>query len=666
MQRNESNNGQMNNYIGKKLGNYRICRLLGQGGFAEVYLGEHLYLKTLAAVKVLHARLSDTARDHFLTEARTIAHIEHLNIVPVLEFGMEGDTPYIVMSYISDGTVKTRYPDGTQVQLPIVINHTKQLASALQHAHTNNLLHRDVKPENILLRYNGQVLLSDFGLTSISQTPHKQRQHKDGTTRYMAPEQLQGKPDKASDQYALGIIVYEWLCGQQPFNGNDQEVAQQHLDTPPPSLRKLLPALPITLEQAVMKALAKDPQQRFPSVQDFAQTLEQVYYVNERLVPTVIPAPQNSFVKITPGPVNNAAPVLASSAAHDSIAAMSLNSKENIHIPANQTTHTPVTIIEEIPVIDKAIKKQSIIAIDKDSNTEQEMHQEVQKERDTAALLSADAPGRHTTAQLPAATRQNAMYPPLTSRRSMETPAVSIAALKGSLDNDETHISRRTMAASMLGMAVLGGGIFWFLHEQFSTPSPSAIAGQAQGTTAGFKAARPTATPTARATSVPKKSTKTPSHASSVTAQKPHNTTSVPETVPTPQPTAAPPKAQPTPTATSQPTPQPTAPPAPLQVNIVAAPALVINQASYNVTVSTGRVGVTVALTVNYTGTQHAQTVGPLLTDNNGGANFNWYVNTGRTFSRNITAELVATATAQQQHASSTTLSIPVLTRFGG
>ncbi len=618
----------MNNYVGKKLGNYRICRVLEQGSLAEVYLGEHLSLKTLAAIKVLHARLSDTARDHFLTEARTIAQLEHPNIVPILEFEVESDTPYIAMSYIRDGAIKTRYPDGTQISLPAVINYTTQLASALQYAHINNLLHGDIKPANILLGYNGKVLLSDFGLTIMSNMFYKHKQHPDGAALYMAPEQLQGKPGRASDQYALGIIVYEWLCGQCPFHGNNREVAQQHLFTPPPPLRKWLPTLPITLEQVVMRALAKDPQQRFPSVLAFAQTLEQIYYVNEMILHPGITVPRNNSEKITHSPISKTTSVLALSEVHDGVVDVGLrcrSSGDSVHILALQTSHTPIAIAEEIPIINEGIREQLALEINRDGSAEQRVHQIIPKKCNIVPFLYENVPVRQTMAKLPAVTQPDIVYTPLSaSRHTMETPAVSMATLKGLLDNDETSISRRTMLASMLGVAALGGSIFWYL----------------------------TVTHTARVTNVAKQSTKTPSHTSSVTTSKTNNTTSVPTTAPSPQPT---------PTTASQPTPLP----APLQIEIVSVPALVINHNSYSVTVSTGKSGVTVALSINYTVVGNAQTLGPLLTDSNGEATFNWYVNVGRVFSRRIVATLVATTTDQQRHASSTALSIPVLIRRG-
>lgn len=191
--------------IGQQLGNYRLLRLLGSGGFAEVYLGQHVFLNTHAAIKVLHARLSKEDTAGFLTEARTIASIQHPNIVRVLDFGLDGDTPFLVMDYTPNGTLRQRYPRGTKLQSLTVLPYVQQFCAALQYAHDMKLIHRDIKPENMLLGQRGNVLLSDFGIALMAHSSHSQStQDVTGTISYMAPEQIQGKPRLASNQYSLG------------------------------------------------------------------------------------------------------------------------------------------------------------------------------------------------------------------------------------------------------------------------------------------------------------------------------------------------------------------------------------------------------------------------------------------------------------------------------
>src|SRR6266566_3730172 len=235
--------------VGQQLGNYTLIRRLGEGGFAEVYLGEHIHLGTQAAIKILHTQLSTDNVDEFRTEARTIARLVHPNIVRVLEFGIEDKTPFLVMDYASNGTLRQRHPKGTILPLPTVVTYAKQVADALQYAHDEKLIHRDVKPENMLVGRRGEILLSDFGIALVAQSSRYQStQEMAGTMAYMAPEQIQGKPCPASDQYSLGIVVYEWISGDRPFHGSLTELVGQHLTVPPPPLREKVPIITPIIE----------------------------------------------------------------------------------------------------------------------------------------------------------------------------------------------------------------------------------------------------------------------------------------------------------------------------------------------------------------------------------------------------------------------------------
>lgn len=266
--------------VGQQLGYYRLVRLLGQGGFAEVYLGEHIHLGTQAAIKLLHTRLAGEDTDAFRKEGRTIARLVHPHIARVFDFGIEGETPFLVMDYALNGSVRKQHPKGVALPLPTILNYVKQTASALQYAHDERFIHRDIKPENLLLGRLQEVLLSDFGIALIAQTSRSQSmQDVAGTASYMAPEQFQGKLRPASDQYALAIMVYEWLTGACPFHGSFTEIASQHLFVPPPPLRGRTATISPKVEQVVMTALAKDSKQRFASVQAFATALEQASQV---------------------------------------------------------------------------------------------------------------------------------------------------------------------------------------------------------------------------------------------------------------------------------------------------------------------------------------------------------------------------------------------------
>src|SRR3989442_3438694 len=292
---------------GQQLGNYKLIKLLGQGGFADVYLGEHVYLKTLAAIKVMYTRLTSSDRESFLIEAQTVAHLKHNNIIRVLEFGVADDgSPYLVMDYAPLGTLRRRHPKGSRLSLTTILLYVKQIASALQYAHEQKLIHRDVKPENFLLSENGEVLLSDFGIAQVAQSSRSMDSGQGsiaGTIPYMSPEQIQGKPRPASDQYALGVVVYEWLSGDRPFRGSFSEIASQHLFVPPPSLRKQVPGLSPAVEIVILTVLAKDRLQRFASVQAFANALEQAHQMDKatrsfskvNLPDTTGPSPSSSM-----------------------------------------------------------------------------------------------------------------------------------------------------------------------------------------------------------------------------------------------------------------------------------------------------------------------------------------------------------------------------------
>src|SRR5207245_122161 len=159
----------MEDRVGQQLGNYRLIRQIGKGGFAEVYLGEHIYLGTQAAIKVLlRAQLADLEEQKFREEARTIARLVHPHIVRVLEFGLDNNVPFLVMDYAPNGNLRTRHSKGQPLPLDMVVSYTQQMADALQYAHDAKLIHRDIKPENMLVGYRNEILLSDFGIAVVA------------------------------------------------------------------------------------------------------------------------------------------------------------------------------------------------------------------------------------------------------------------------------------------------------------------------------------------------------------------------------------------------------------------------------------------------------------------------------------------------------------------
>lgn len=274
----------MDDRIGQQLGNYRLVELLGIGVLTKVYLGEHIHLNTLAAIKVLDASSLCKSDINFIfrfkREVALLAQLVHPNIVRVLEFGVAEDTlAFMILTYAPYGTFPRKYPKGSCLSPVIILPYVKQLCSALQYAHNHGIVHREIRPEHILLGDNNEVLLDHFGSFLLKDIFSGERFSAD-IAAYQAPEQIRGLPVSGrSDQYALGVVIYEWLSGERPLKGTGfVEITKQRINTPPPALHEKLPTISPQLEQVVLKALAKDPQQRFPSIQDFANAFERACF----------------------------------------------------------------------------------------------------------------------------------------------------------------------------------------------------------------------------------------------------------------------------------------------------------------------------------------------------------------------------------------------------
>ena len=296
----------MTDHIAQQFGNYQLVRHLGRGAFSDVYLGIHVHLKTPAAIKLLHTELTSIDVEKFRNEARTIARLEHPHIVRVLDFGIEDHTPFFIMVYAPNGTLRQQHPKGSILPLATIVSYVTQIASALQFAHDQKFIHRDIKPENMLLGRHNEVLLSDFGLVEIAQSSISQStKEMAGTIPYMAPEQFHGRPRFASDQYSLAIVVYEWLTGERPFQGSVLEIATQHVINPPPPVHIKNPQVPLEVEEVLLTALTKEPQQRFATVQAFANALQQA----SNIVYPVASASTISFEEISELPSIGTQPI---------------------------------------------------------------------------------------------------------------------------------------------------------------------------------------------------------------------------------------------------------------------------------------------------------------------------------------------------------------------
>jgi len=259
--------------VGQQLGPYRLTRLLGAGGFGEVYEANHQLLQQTRAIKLLLERHfhAPNQRERFLREARTLATLEHPNILPVLEVGEEGNVLYLVMPFYRRGTLNDFLKQRTTL-LPLaeVERLLAQMCAAVGYAHARNIAHLDLKPENMLIHEDGRLVLSDFGLAHLIKQGRLEAGSSAswGTPYYMAPEQIRGEPELRSDVYALGIILYQLLTNQRPFAGPTPEaVMMKHLLEPPPSLRAVSPTAPAMLEPVIQKVLGKKPEDRYTTAE---------------------------------------------------------------------------------------------------------------------------------------------------------------------------------------------------------------------------------------------------------------------------------------------------------------------------------------------------------------------------------------------------------------
>ncbi|GAC1474982.1 MAG: hypothetical protein PVS3B1_26060 [Ktedonobacteraceae bacterium] len=264
--------------VGQVVGEYCLQTWLGGGGFGNVYLAHHVRDNREVAIKILNLSGRDQLRD-FINEVRS-SRLSHPHIMPLLDFGLSReDEPFLVMEYAPRGTLRNLHPRGSRVPLATAVSYADQVAAALYYAHEQHVVHRDVKPENMLMRADNSILLSDFGISTIAHTTQSLSIDISatvvGTIPYMAPELLEGKPRPASDQYALGIVIYEWLTGACPFQGTALDIALQHSTKIPPSLLAQVPNLPAEVEEVIFKALAKDHKERFATIKAFANALQQ-------------------------------------------------------------------------------------------------------------------------------------------------------------------------------------------------------------------------------------------------------------------------------------------------------------------------------------------------------------------------------------------------------
>lgn len=264
---------------GRRLsGRYKILDMIGGGGMANVYLAHDMILDRDVAVKVLRM---DFAEDEefirrFHREAQSATSLAHPNIVSIYDVGEEDSIYYIVMEYVDGQTLKQYIQQNSPIRIDDSLEIMKQLTSAISHAHQNHIIHRDIKPHNILIDRHGNVKITDFGIAmALSATSITQTNSVLGSVHYLSPEQARGgMANRKSDIYSLGIVMFELLTGRLPFSGESAvSIALKHLQSETPSLKRWNPSIPQSVENIVLKATAKDPFHRYDSVEDMEEDI---------------------------------------------------------------------------------------------------------------------------------------------------------------------------------------------------------------------------------------------------------------------------------------------------------------------------------------------------------------------------------------------------------
>lgn len=299
----------MEKLIGQTLGQYRIVEQIGKGGMATVFKAYQPGLDRYVAIKVLPAYYAheEGFSERFVREAKAIARLDHPNILPVYDFGQVDGLSYIVMKYVAAGTLKDRL--GRPMAASEILDTLKQISAALDHAHEQGILHRDVKPGNILIDEKGWVYLSDFGLAKMVEGSVQLTGSGVGvgTPAYMSPEQGQGLTvDRRTDIYALGVVLYEMLTGRVPYEAETpMAVVVKHITSPLPMPRSINPDIPERVQRVLLKALAKEPGDRFAHASELVSALETAAIQpkpEDVVAPVPAPAPQAQPAPIPPVP----------------------------------------------------------------------------------------------------------------------------------------------------------------------------------------------------------------------------------------------------------------------------------------------------------------------------------------------------------------------------
>jgi serine/threonine protein kinase len=485
-----------NQLVGRTLGTCTLQRLLGRGGMGAVYVAQQERPHRIVAVKVLmpdllaHEELYKEFLIRFRREADAIAALDHINIMPIYEYGEEERLAYLVMPYITGGTLRQVIRNRGPLPLAETIPIITQTASALDYAHARGIIHRDLKPGNILLHADGRLLLTDFGIAKVieisptTEQPMPQQAMPTltttgtviGTPEYFSPEQAAGGPiDQRSDVYSLGVVLYEMLAGRVPFSGpTPVAVALKHAMEQPPPLSQFNPDIPDVVEKVVMKALAKKPADRYPSAGALAQVLRtalNAYSLRRKDTP-------DTKEDNTPG---------AKEAEKDEMLPVSLMDSETI--PASESP-PPV---------------QSAVAAKKDVETPSTFHEDPTEET-TAAQAPPSTPEIYNAPTVESSARRESPSPAPALEEQHSPPAPPSVSVRPARQRQSFPPALMVVSGVViLALLLSGSALLFHWLPSGGSPSGNKSTGQSiqkQKSAAG-STAHPSTSPTAQASAPP-------------------------------------------------------------------------------------------------------------------------------------------------------------------
>ncbi|MBR4473467.1 MAG: protein kinase [Oscillospiraceae bacterium] len=290
----------MKKWLGQTLDErYEIQSLVGSGGMAWVYRATDLRLNRSVAVKIMReeAAKDETIRSRFAAESHAVAMLSHPNIVAVYDVSRSDSLEYIVMELVEGVTLLQYMEKKGQLPWNEALHFSRQIARALAHAHSRGIIHRDIKPHNIMLLRDGTIKVADFGIAALENELHENNGEAIGSIHYIAPEQARGDyPDPRSDIYSLGVVMFEMFTGRKPYLGNSiQEIAVKHMNADPPSMVGLNPSLPPELERITLKAMCADREQRYQTANELTEDIDAFLEDRESISPEEIDLPDAEY-----------------------------------------------------------------------------------------------------------------------------------------------------------------------------------------------------------------------------------------------------------------------------------------------------------------------------------------------------------------------------------